>query len=140
MDWEVWKMLGDGVVLAGAAFAPSVFESTRTESTVTSQGHQYNAVIVMLISREFENVLVEQNHCQGLKRVMRSWQTQSTNIQTVMGSYSQLPRQYCFLFHIYFRTSSTCNSHQKQQKLLAKYLASLTRSRPGTEERTRGAP
>jgi hypothetical protein len=65
-------MLGGVAALPGLAFVDSSFEPTRTESTVISHGHKYNAVIVIVISREFEKVLVEQNHCQGLKIVMRS--------------------------------------------------------------------
>ena len=69
-------MLCEGSVLAGVFFA-TLFKSTRTESTVISHGHRYNAVIVIAVSRELENVLVEQNHCHGLKRVMRSWHSVS---------------------------------------------------------------
>jgi hypothetical protein len=80
IDPEVWKMLGGVEVLAGAASVPSGFESTRTESTVISQGQKYNAVIVIVVSKQFENVLVEQNHCQGLKKVMRNWRKKSVSI------------------------------------------------------------
>ena len=59
-------------VLAGFVFT-SGLEFTRTESMVTSQGQKYNAAIVIDISRELENVLVEQNHCHGLKTLMSSW-------------------------------------------------------------------
>lgn len=36
-------------------------------------GQKFIAVIVIVISRQFENVRVEQNHCQGLRTVMRSY-------------------------------------------------------------------
>lgn len=76
-------MLGEGGALAGLAFTPSDFGPTLTESSVISQGHKYSAVIVIVISKEFENVLVEQNHCQGLKIVMRSWHTISKSHRIV---------------------------------------------------------
>jgi hypothetical protein len=37
-------------------------------------------VIVIVVSKQFENVLVEQNHCQGLKKVMRNWRIKSVSI------------------------------------------------------------
>ena len=61
-------------VLVPALFA-ACNDSTRIESTVKSHGHKYNAMIVIDISRQLENVLVEQNHCHGLTTVMRSWRT-----------------------------------------------------------------
>jgi hypothetical protein len=37
------------------------------------QGQKYKAAIVKVVSKQFENVLVEQNHCHGLAIVMRSF-------------------------------------------------------------------
>jgi hypothetical protein len=41
-------------------------------SIVICHGQKYNAVIVIVVSRQFENVLVEQNHSQGLKSIIKS--------------------------------------------------------------------
>jgi hypothetical protein len=43
-----------------------------TGANVISQGQKYRAVMVIEVSRQFENVLVEQNDCQGLNIVIRS--------------------------------------------------------------------
>ena len=60
-------------VFAGAtAFTFESVESSRMVSDERFQGQKFNAVIVMVVSRQFENVLVEQNHCQGLNIVIRS--------------------------------------------------------------------
>jgi hypothetical protein len=60
-------------VLAGVtAFCFEPVESSRTASDEIFQGQKFNAVIVMVVSRQFENVLVEQNHCQGLDIVIKS--------------------------------------------------------------------
>ena len=59
--------------LAGASavsFEP--VDSSRNVFDESLQGQKFNAVIVMVVSRQFENVLVEQNHCQGLNIVIRS--------------------------------------------------------------------
>ena len=50
-----------------------------TEFNVISHGQKYNAAMVKVVSREFENVLVETNHCQGLRTVIRSY-NHSANI------------------------------------------------------------
>jgi hypothetical protein len=115
-------MLGAVEVLARVAFA-SGFESTRTESTVISHGHRYNAVIVIVVSRQFENVLVEQNHCHGLAMAMRSWHIILANMSQYKMLYSQLPKQYYFPTHTYSLPFSTCNNLPMQRTRLAQCLA-----------------
>ena len=44
-----------------------------TESSVISHGQKYIAAIVNVVSKEFENVLVDTNHCHGLSTVMKSY-------------------------------------------------------------------
>lgn len=39
-------------------------------------GHKYNAIIVSVVSRQLDNVRVEQNHCQGLTTVNASYEDQ----------------------------------------------------------------
>jgi hypothetical protein len=36
------------------------------------RGQSHRAVVVNVVSREFESVLVEQNHCHGLNTVKKS--------------------------------------------------------------------
>jgi hypothetical protein len=36
-------------------------------------GHNHNATVVSVVSSEFDRVLVEQNHCHGLKTVKKSY-------------------------------------------------------------------
>jgi hypothetical protein len=70
------KMLGCSGVLAGAdsdvLALPDVDVAGDLEPSVKSHGHRASAVMVNVVSRQFENVLVEQNHCHGLKIVIRS--------------------------------------------------------------------
>lgn len=37
-------------------------------------GHQTSAAAVSVVSRQFDSVRVEQNHCQGLHAVNASWE------------------------------------------------------------------
>lgn len=49
-----------------------------------SHGQKYSAIIVKVVSRLFDNVLVEQNHCHGLKIVIRSYHTR-VSLEVVTG-------------------------------------------------------
>jgi hypothetical protein len=56
-----------------AVFSPDSAFSHGVVSIVICHGQKYSAVMVNVVSRELENVLVEQNHSQGLNRAIRSW-------------------------------------------------------------------
>lgn len=45
-------------------------------STAHCHGHRLSAAIVKVVSKQFESVRVEQNHCQGLQTVRASYPTQ----------------------------------------------------------------
>jgi hypothetical protein len=50
------------------ALEPGCFGSLR-------KGQSQRATVVNVVSREFDSVLVEQNHCHGLTTVKKSWKT-----------------------------------------------------------------
>jgi hypothetical protein len=55
------SLVGDYLV----ALEPGCFGSLR-------KGQSQRATVVNVVSREFESVLVEQNHCHGLRTVKKS--------------------------------------------------------------------
>lgn len=61
-----------GFAALGIFSCPSPLPVPIGVSEDSFQGQKYNAAIVKVVSRPFENVLVEQNHCHGLAIVMRS--------------------------------------------------------------------
>lgn len=70
----VWNTLGCatafGWTIGSGVERDLVFRPSM--SPANSHGQKLRATIVKTISEELERVLVEQNHCQGLNRVMRS--------------------------------------------------------------------
>jgi len=44
-----------------------------SESKDHSQGHKSRATTVIVVSKQFDRVLVEQNHCQGLATVKANY-------------------------------------------------------------------
>lgn len=76
IDLDVCKTPESSVDI-GSTSPSSICETSlpfpRTVSVDIAQGQKYRATIVIVVSRQFENVLVEQNHCQGLKRVIQNY-------------------------------------------------------------------
>ena len=55
-------------VLGPLAFTPL----ETLASNASSHGHKYNAIMVRVVSKQFDRVRVEQNHCHGLHTVSAS--------------------------------------------------------------------
>lgn len=49
-------------------------------SRIQCHGQKYSAMIVNVFSKQFESVRVEQNHCQGLQVVKRSYSTRYSRV------------------------------------------------------------
>ena len=52
------------------------FPSPSPSSNAHCHGHKLSAATVKVVSKQFESVRVEQNHCQGLQTVRASYPTQ----------------------------------------------------------------
>lgn len=77
MSAVVWNTLGYVTVSVAVAVAGSdavgglIFRPFK--SPASAQGQKFRATIVKAVSNELERVLVEQNHCQGLNKVIKSY-------------------------------------------------------------------
>ena len=58
---------------SSSSLSSSSSGSTSSLSRNHSHGQKYRATMVNVVSAEFENVRVEQNHCQGLRTVNASY-------------------------------------------------------------------
>ena len=82
------QRLGTDFAISSTSSLSSLFESSLfrspSSSTLSSslgsrdhcQGQKLRATIVKMVSREFESVRVEQNHCHGLQTVRASYWSQ----------------------------------------------------------------
>ena len=74
----------------------SLRPSSDTTPVDHCHGHRFNATIVMVVSKQFERVRVEQNHCQGLRMVTINY-IRSVGVSracyTVRHTVAQAPRE-----------------------------------------------
>lgn len=62
-----------------------------SESKDHSQGHKSKATIVIVVSKQFDRVLVEQNHCQGLATVKANYTLSVSCHATLSGATYHRP-------------------------------------------------
>lgn len=89
-------------------------------------------MIVKAISSEFEKVLAEQYHCQGLRIVTHSYLMISDKTLDVDSSWNALqPKLILYRDHKPSLQVSMCESHTVQQNMLGPILARRPEWRPG---------
>lgn len=142
IDVEVRKTTGPSILapsFTSTGFCGLASFESDNMLEANSQGQKFNATMVIVISREFEKVLVEQNHCHGLKTVIKSY-LWSDGVHNREEGHVQRPKQYHFQSHRSSVTASRYNSHLLLQKLLERYLEEPTKPLPGTGGNMQRAP
>ena len=80
--------------------------SANIVSVVRLHGQKYSAAIVIVVSRQLENVLVEQNHCHGLNTVMTS--CSSNQLWTISVAVDQPTAAHAVLLPVPYILSDNC--------------------------------
>jgi len=116
-------------------------------SRTQCHGQIFNAMMVKVVSRQFESVRVEQNHCQGLQMVRRSYSASQRKHQSLYeckrfprlssigdnGLYIQLPMPLYFRARMSSTPAATYNNPQVLQKSPALLSAQLSEGRRASQ-------
>lgn len=74
--WRLQDASAAALIMRSGPFFKAGFPGLGSvEGLVHFHGHSSSATIVRVVSRQLDNVLVEQNHCQGFRTVAASYHT-----------------------------------------------------------------